>query len=152
MTQELDIYYTVDKTVSKTSPLEFHKKNAATDLRSSIDWVLMPNETKLVTTSHKMIIPEGYCGIISSRSGLALKHSIFVLNSVGLIDPSYRGNIGIILHNASHHQFTIRKDDRVAQIIFMKYEMPNFLEIDGGDFEEYSTERGSNGFGSSGVK
>jgi dUTP pyrophosphatase len=81
-----------------------------------------------------------------------MKNGVFVLNAPGIIDPSYRGNVGVILHNASQRQFTIHKNDRIAQILFMEYETPNFLTDGGEDFDSDSTERGSNGFGSSGVK
>jgi dUTP pyrophosphatase len=153
MDEKLIIEYTKDTSTKYTSdPPKFEKGNAATDLRSAMYYKLMPNETHCIQTSFKMKIPEGYCGVISSRSGLALKNSIFVLNSVGLVDPAYRGVIGVILHNASRVPFEINPNDRIAQIIFMRFEEPDFISRGIADFSAETTPRGDKGFGSSGIK
>lgn len=153
MTDKLDILYAKDKSTKYVvDDLEYKEGNAATDLRSKIDWKLMPNETKMVPVGIKMKIPENYAGIVSSRSGLAMKNSVYVLNSCGLVDPSYRGEIGVILHNASRTPFQISKGDRIAQLLIVKYEVPNFTLLGIDHFNEESTPRGTGGFGSSGVK
>lgn len=153
MSDKLDILYTKDTSNKYVTDIPKHEEgNAGTDLRSSIDWKLMPSETKLIPTSFKMIIPEGYVGLAASRSGLAMKHSVFVLNSPGIIDPNFRGTWGVILHNASRTPFMINRNDRIAQVVFVKFEQPNFIPLSLEDFSSNSSERGENGFGSTGLK
>ena len=148
----LDIQYAQDRTSGETDAPVATEGNAGTDLRAAMDWMLMPEETKLIVTSYKMIIPEGHVGLVCSRSGLALKNSVHVLNAPGIVDSSYRGCIGVILHNSSRKAFHIKKNDRIAQILFMKCEIPNFFQVGGEEFEASTTDRGDGGFGSTGVK
>lgn len=133
------------------------KKDGAAgyDLRASFGMGLL-NETitipsgefSLVPTNLVMEIPSGYYGRIAPRSGLAFKNGIDVL--AGVIDSDYRGEIGIILINFGKEDLTINKGDRVAQIIIERCETVEFVLCDSSGVSE--TERGSNGFGSSGVK
>jgi len=121
---------------------------AGYDLKSVEEYYLQPGETKLIKTSFCWCIPEGYVGMVCSRSGLALKHSVFVLNAPGIVDSDYQGNVGIILHNASSGAFVIKPDDRIAQMVIVKSFPAVFTVVE--QFNENSL-RGSGGFGSTGV-
>ncbi len=93
-------------------------------------------------------IPEGYAGFVQPRSGLAAKHGIGVLNSPGLIDSHYRGEIKVILVNLDPGRpFEVRRGDKICQLVFQKVERAAFVEVEELD----STERGEGGFGSTGV-
>jgi dUTP pyrophosphatase len=92
-----------------------------------------------------MQIPEGHEVQVRSRSGLAAKHGVFVLNSPGTVDEDYRGEIQVIMMNMGTRDFWIQPGDRVAQGVLCKVSKANFVE---GDLDE--TERGEGGFGSTG--
>jgi dUTP pyrophosphatase len=118
---------------------------AAYDIYSSEDTFIKPDETKLIGTGLIMEIPYGYKGEIYSRSGLALK-GIVVANQPGKIDSDYRGEVKVILRNSGHLTFEIRKGDRIAQ-----FEVNRVLAISFKSTDELSTtERGDQGFGSTG--
>ncbi|SFX47834.1 dUTP pyrophosphatase [Thermoactinomyces sp. DSM 45891] len=108
---------------------------------------IRPGERKLIKTGLSMAIPRGIEMSIRPRSGLALKHGITVLNSPGTVDADYRGEIGVILINHGDQLFSIRHGDRIAQAIFNKVESVSFRFV--SDLDE--TERGSGGFGHTGV-
>jgi dUTP pyrophosphatase len=95
-----------------------------------------------------MAIPEGHEGQVRPRSGLALKHGIGMLNAPGTIDADYRGEIGIILFNFSDIPFTIKRGDRIAQMVFAKLVHAKLEKVE----ELSETRRGSGGFGHTGVK
>lgn len=116
------------------------------DLHSNIDTTLQPDECKVIPTGIKLSIPLGYEGQVRSRSGLAAKHMIQVLNSPGTIDSDYRGEIGVILMNHSLQPFTINKYDRIAQLVFAPVADTGFWEDQVG-----TSQRGDGGFGSSGL-
>lgn len=120
--------------------------SAGADLCSTVDAIIYPGETKLVKTGINISIPLGYAGFICSRSGLALKQNVFVLNAPGIIDSDYTGEVGVILHNASDDRFTIKAGDRIAQLLIVKCEFFMFNEV----AELQKTERGAGGFGSTG--
>ena len=101
-----------------TLPSKGSKESAGFDLYSAENALIEPGETKLVHTDISFAIPRLHFGQITSCSGLALKHQVFVQG--GTIDADYRGEIGIILSNHSKKQFVIHRGDRVAQIVFMK--------------------------------
>lgn len=128
-------------------PKYAHNGDAGFDLRSRVDLVLQPGERALVPTGIFLSIPEGYAGFVQPRSGLALKHGISIVNTPGLIDSNYRGEIGVILINLDQSQpFAINKGERIAQLVIQKIENVNFRLVDELD----TTERGSGGFGSTG--
>lgn len=102
----------------------------------------------LVSTGLRVQIPQGYEGQIRSRSGLALKRGITVMNSPGTIDSDYRGVIGVILQNHSADEFQIRPGDRIAQMVIAKVERPA-LERTITPLSQ--TRRDTGGFGSTGV-
>ena len=114
--------------------------------RTDVNITIKPNEIKLVKTGLAFELPVGYEGQIRSRSGLALKNGIFVLNSPGTIDSDYRGEVGIILDNFGNSDFVIVNGMRIAQMIISKYEKVNLVEVK----ELQNTERGEGGFGSTG--
>lgn len=119
---------------------------AGMDLRASAGVVVFPGNTMVVPTGLYLEIPEGYEGQVRSRSGLAAKHGVFVLNSPGTIDADYRGEVKVILHNSSGAPFRVVAGDRVAQLVFAKVER---AELEVGELAE--TARGDGGLGSTGV-
>ena len=129
-------------------PAYAYAGDAGLDLRSSEDVVLKPFERKLVPCGIAMAIPKGFAGFVMPRSGLAAKHGISIVNSPGLIDSNYRGEIKAILINLdAHDDFVIKRGDRIAQIVILETPSVALEEVD----ELESTSRGDGGFGSSGV-
>ena len=113
----------------------------------SVSLVIKPGRSVLVPTGLYLEIPSGYEVQVRSRSGLALKNGIMVLNSPGTIDSYYWGEIMVILMNLSSEDFVINNNDRIAQLVLSRYEKAELVLSD--QLEE--TERGSGGFGSTGV-
>jgi dUTP pyrophosphatase len=120
---------------------------AGADVYSAETYEIAPGEHKLINTGLKCDIQEGYELQVRPRSGLALKNKITVLNSPGTIDSDYTGKLGVILMNHSNSVFTIKPGDRIAQIVVAPVVQAKFEWVD----ETKSTERGSGGFGSTGV-
>ncbi|MFC2061098.1 dUTP diphosphatase [Elusimicrobiota bacterium] len=124
-----------------------HAGDSGMDLINAADeTVIEPGERKLIPSGIKVAIPEGYEIQIRSRSGLALKKGIMVLNSPGTIDAGYRGEIGVILLNTSKESVTIEKKIRVAQAVLQKVETIEWEETE----ELPDSTRNSGGFGSTG--
>ncbi len=126
------------------------KASAGLDVRANIDAPieLKPLERTLVKTGLFMEIPEGYECQVRSRSGLALKKGISVLNAPGTVDADYRGEVGVILINLSNETFIIEDGERIAQLVFAKVKQAKWIEAE----ILSDTERGTGGFGSTGVK
>lgn len=122
-------------------------EDAGMDLRSVEDAVLHHGETRAIATGLSIELPPGYEAQVRPRSGLAFKHSITIPNSPGTIDPAYRGEIKVILHNLGAAPFVIQPGDRIAQMVIARYEAITWVEDELSD-----TNRGEGGFGSSGVK
>lgn len=123
--------------------------SAGMDLRAYLPEgpiVMKPMQRVLVPTGLFMEIPEGYEGQVRPRSGLAIKSGITVLNTPGTIDADYRGEVKIILINLSDTDFTINSGDRVAQIVFARYEQMQVVSVE----TLSETERGTGGFGHTG--
>lgn len=123
--------------------------SAGMDLRAYLPEgpiVMKPMQRVLVPTGLFMEIPEGYEGQVRPRSGLAIKNGITVLNTPGTIDADYRGEVKIILINLSDTDFTINSGDRVAQIVFARYEQMQVISVE----TLSETERGTGGFGHTG--
>jgi dUTP pyrophosphatase len=119
--------------------------DAGYDLYCSEDISIKPMERKLIKTGVAMSIPSGYYGHISDRSGMAFKKGAHCLGKI--VDPSYRGEIGVIILNTDMYEtIKIQKGDRIAQMIFKKYENVEFIVEEQLD----ETNRGSGGYGSSG--
>lgn len=122
--------------------------DAGLDLRAAEAATLKPFERKLVSCGIALAIPQGYAGFVLPRSGLAAKHGISIVNAPGLIDSNYRGEIKAILVNLdAHDDFEIAHGDRIAQLVIMEVPPVQLQEVD----ELSETERGTGGFGSSGV-
>ncbi|CAA0813331.1 Deoxyuridine 5-triphosphate nucleotidohydrolase [Striga hermonthica] len=131
-----------DKAVlpSRASPL-----SAGYDLSSATETKVPARGKALIPTDLSIAVPQGTYARVAPRSGLAWKHSIDV--GAGVIDADYRGPVGVVLFNHSDVDFEVKPGDRIAQLIIQKIETPEVSEVDDLD----STERGSAGFGSTGV-
>lgn len=122
--------------------------SAGFDLASAEpDFVLAPGERRLVSTGLAVEIPPGIEGQVRPRSGLALRHGITMPNAPGTIDSDYRGEVRVILQNLGAEPVTIVRGDRVAQLVFARYETPEL--VDASALEQ--SPRGVGGFGSTGV-
>ncbi len=123
--------------------------DAGADLVASEDVELAPGGGRgLVPTGTHIAIPEGYAGFVQPRSGLALRHGVTCLNTPGLIDSGYRGELKVLLVNTDPAEpFTVRRGDRIAQLVLQRVEQANFVEVE----ELPSSSRGAGGFGSTGV-
>lgn len=128
-------------------PAYAHKGDAGADLYSYKDIILGPGQSKLIPTGICIAMPSGWVGLIHPRSGLAAKYQVTVLNAPGTVDSEYRGEIQVNLINHSKNPFVINKGDRIAQIVFQRYEQADFFEVT----DLTVTERGDNGHGSTGV-
>ena len=124
--------------------------SAGVDLLAAIDHpkTLKPMERYLCPTGIALGLPEGFEAQIRSRSGLAYKNGIIVINSPGTIDPDYRGELFVALMNLSQEEFTIDKGMRIAQMIISEFSQVNWNIVEELD----DTTRGSGGFGSTGTK
>jgi dUTP pyrophosphatase len=124
--------------------------SAGMDLRANIieSIILKPLQRAIVKTGIFIQLPVGFEAQVRPRSGLAFKKGITVLNSPGTIDADYRGEVGVILVNLSSEEFLIEDGERVAQMVIAKHEYAKWDEVEILD----SSNRGTGGFGSTGVK
>ena len=129
-------------------PVRAHEDDAAFDLHADEAFELAPGERAAVGTGVALALPEGSCGLVLPRSGLAARHGITVLNAPGLIDPGYRGEVKVVLLNTDPHEpFTVEPGDRIAQLLVLA-PGPVALTLAAGALGE--TLRGTAGFGSTG--
>ena len=124
--------------------------SAGMDIRATLSEpiLLKPLQRALVPTGLYIELPDGYEAQVRPRSGLAIKKGLSVLNSPGTIDSDYRGEIKVILINLSNESVIVNTGERIAQIVISKYEKATLTEVD----ELSDSERGSGGFGHTGVK
>lgn len=124
--------------------------SAGLDLRASLSEprTLKPLERSVVGTGLFIELPIGYEAQVRPRSGLAAKKGITVLNAPGTIDADYRGEIGVILVNLSHHDFVVQNGERIAQLVIAKHDRAEWEQVQ----TLSETKRGEGGFGSTGVK
>lgn len=115
------------------------------DIYSNENCVISSDDRWAVSTGISIVLPEGVYGRVAPRSGLSVKHGIHT--GAGVIDPDYTGEIKVVLFNLGHEDFKIKKGDRIAQLILERCETPPVVEIDTIEM----TDRGSSGFGSTGV-
>jgi len=108
--------------------------------------VIPPGERREVGTGIALAIPAGYAGFVQPRSGLSFRHGIMVVNSPGLIDAGYRGEVRVSLYNSGHEPFAIAVGDRIAQLVIQRVEEPTFVPTT----VLPASARGEGGFGSSG--
>lgn len=125
-------------------------QSAGMDLRANIEApiTLKPMERRLIPTGLYIALPVGYEAQIRPRSGLALKHGITVLNTPGTIDADYRGELMVLLVNFSDSDFIINDGERIAQMVIARHEQGIFEVVETLD----DTERGTGGYGHTGVK
>jgi dUTP pyrophosphatase len=130
-------------------PRQQHTDDAGYDLHASEQCELAANGGRaLVPTGLAIAIPSGYAGFILPRSGLALRHGITCLNTPGLIDPLYRGELKVLLVNTDPATpYTVERGDRIAQLVIQRVEQVEWREVDELDV----TQRDTFGFGSTGV-
>jgi dUTP pyrophosphatase len=134
-----------------TVPMPAYAKSgdAGADLISTIDVTIYPEERVIIPTGLAVALPDGYVGLVHPRSGLAAKNGISIVNTPGTVDAGYRGEIKVILINHDKHTpFEVRKGDRIAQLLIQKVERVEFVSASELD----STDRGLDGFGSTGVQ
>jgi dUTP pyrophosphatase len=129
------------------APARTRPGDAGHDLRAVEAAEIAPGERALIPTGIAIALPPGTAGLVTPRSGLAAAHGITLLNAPGLIDPNYRGEIKVIVHNAGDEPFAVAKGDRIAQLLLVPYAAPEIAVVG----ELAATERGAAGFGSSGL-
>jgi dUTP pyrophosphatase len=130
-----------------TLPTRAHDDDSGLDLFAAEGARIGPGERVSVGTGLAVAIPEGLAGLVLPRSGLALKHGIALVNSPGLIDPGYRGEVRILLLNTDRNaEFRMAPGDRIAQLVLVPIARATPLQADELD----SSTRGAGGFGSSG--
>ena len=129
-------------------PAYAYEGDAGLDLRSAVDVVLEPFGRALIPTGLAIALPDGYAGFVQPRSGLAIKQGLSIVNTPGLIDSHYRGELKIIAINLDpRERITIARGDRIAQLVIQQVPTVRLVEVDELD----ATSRGTGGFGSSGV-
>ncbi len=129
-------------------PAYAHEGDAGMDLFSAEDVILQPMERTLIPTGIALAIPEGHAGFVQPRSGLAIRTGLSLVNTPGLIDSHYRGEIKVIAINLDPQTpIHIARGDKIAQLVIQPVVSADLVEVDELD----ETERGEGGFGSTGV-
>ncbi len=128
-------------------PAYAHDGDAGMDLAAAVDVTLAPGERAAVPTGLAMAIPAGWVGLVHPRSGLARRHGVTVTNAPGTIDAGYRGEVQVLLVNLGDEPVTLRRGDRIAQLLLQQVGHAQVVEVEELD----GTTRGSAGFGSTGV-
>lgn len=127
-------------------PRYAYEGDAGLDLRSAIDIELKPFERFAIPTGIAIALPRGYAGFVQPRSGLAIRNGLSLVNTPGLIDADYRGEIKVIAINLDPSEpIQLHRGDRIAQLVILQVPIVDLQEVDSLD----ETERGSKGFGSS---
>ncbi len=147
-------------------PKYAHEGYACLDIRAGLDIIIEPNETKVIPTGLKVIIPKGYELQIKARSGISLNTPLRLSNSVGIVDSLYKDEIGILFTNTSQANkgfyligekgnkqgtYEIKKGDRIAQISLHRITITKIKVIDEKTFNNYKDENRGGGFGHSGI-
>jgi dUTP pyrophosphatase len=131
------------------TPARAHAGDAGYDLRSVDEVSLAPAGRALIRTGISVAIPKGYAGLVLPRSGLAMRHGVAPVNTPGLIDSGYRGEIMVPLINHDREQtFRVERGMRIAQLVLVRAEEVSFAEVE--MLEAGTDGRGEGGFGSSG--
>jgi len=136
-------------TKGKTLGARMHKQHtldAGADVSSSQDITVPPRGSCIISTGLHLAIPNGCVGLLWSRSGLSVKHNLEV--GAGCIDSGYRGEVKVHLYNHSDVSYSVHKGDRIAQLITIPINLNEYIQVESLD----DTERGNEGFGSTGVK
>ncbi len=127
-------------------PARAREDDAGLDLCAAEAVTIEPGGRVLVPTGIALAIPPGYAGFVLPRSGLALRHGVTLLNTPGLVDSGYRGEIKVLLVNHDRAVVTVARGDRIAQLVVQRVEPTELIEVD----ELPSSDRGTGGFGSTG--
>jgi len=128
-------------------PAYAHPGDAGADLCAAEDVVLPPGGRATVGTGLAVAVPDGHAAFVHPRSGLAARHGITVVNAPGTVDAGYRGEVRVVLLNTDRHEpFTVRRGDRIAQLVVQPVTRVRFLDVQ----ELPPTPRGEGGFGSTG--
>ncbi|TQN47612.1 dUTP pyrophosphatase [Humibacillus xanthopallidus] len=128
-------------------PAYAHPGDAGADLCSAVEVTIAPGERVLVPTGVAIALPTGHAGFVHPRSGLAARHGISIVNAPGTVDEGYRGEILVNLVNLDPSEaFTVRRGDRIAQLVVQRVERPRFVQVD----SLTETSRGDTGHGSTG--
>ena len=129
-----------------TLPLRAYEHDAGLDLAACERVEIGPGERALVGTGLTVAIPDGHAGFVQPRSGLAARHGVTVLNTPGLVDAGYRGELKVVLLNTDRSEpFVVEPGMRIAQLVVVPVATPDLVEVD----ELPDSERGEKGFGSS---
>ena len=141
------------KIYSKSGELPRYEteNSAGLDLRALLDepMIIKPMERVLIPTGIFLEIPNGFEGQVRARSGLSIKHGLTMVNGVGTVDSDYRGELKVPMINLGSEEFKVESGDRIAQIVFAKYETASFEAVSSTE-ELEKTERGAGGFGHTG--
>ena len=129
-------------------PVQATPGSAGHDLHAATDATLAPGSFAAIPTGYAIAIPEGHEGQVRPRSGLAARHGVTVLNAPGTIDADYRGESKVILINHGREPFTLKRNDRIAQLVIAPVTTLQFVPVD----HLPDTMRGSGGFGSTGLR
>lgn len=145
----MDIYFKKLNDLAKI-PTRGSKYSAGYDLYAATDKDIQipPHSTVKIGTGLVMDIPHGYFGAIFARSGIATKRGLRPANCTGICDEDYRGEYIVALHNDSNEMMTVQAGERIAQLIILPYQDLDFIEVS----EVQKTDRGEDGFGSTGEK
>ncbi len=131
-----------------TLPTRAHDNDAGLDLYAAEAARIVPGARVSVGTGLAVAVPDGLAGLVLPRSGLALKHGVTLVNSPGLIDPGYRGEVRVVLLNTDQTiDFHCKPGDRIAQLLLVPVATASPMQADALD----SSIRGGGGFGSSGI-
>jgi dUTP pyrophosphatase len=128
-------------------PAYAREGDAGLDLLAAAPVTLAPGARQLVPTGLRVAIPEGFAGLVLPRSGLALRTGVTVLNAPGLIDSGYRGEVGVLLVNHGSEPVTVRRGERIAQLVIQPVARAMLVEVRGLE----ASQRGAGGFGSTGA-
>jgi dUTP pyrophosphatase len=128
-------------------PAYAREGDAGLDLLAAAPVTLAPGARQLVPTGLRVAIPEGFAGLVLPRSGLALRTGVTVLNAPGLIDSGYRGEVGVLLVNHGSEPVTVRRGERIAQLVIQPVARAVLVEVRGLE----ASQRGAGGFGSTGA-
>jgi dUTP pyrophosphatase len=129
-------------------PARTRPGDAGYDLRCVEPFALAPGERRVVPTGVAVALPEGVAGLVVPRSGLAARHGLSVVNGPGLIDPTYRGEIRVVLVNLGAEHYAGAAGDRIAQLLLVPFVAPATRVVE--ELPPSADERGADGFGSSG--
>lgn len=129
-------------------PTYAHKEDACCDIYSNEDVILKVNEHRVIKTGVYMDVPKGWEVQIRSKSGMAAKSGVFVLNAPGIVDAGYTGEFGVILKNLGDKDYEIKRGDKIAQLALVPVYKMKFKSV----MNLKKTERGNGGFGSTGIK